>query len=140
MCSNLHHHPHRHYNRNHNHNHHHSRLYSATSYCVSPLMSRLLDSLVEAISACKPFSDAFSFRSLVLKVASIVDTGYMEAVIMRATLLNDKGSKQMQTDAQALLDSFRALKSSNLPLTAAAVKLLALDLVSRVLQSVACDA
>jgi hypothetical protein len=100
-------------------------------------MSRLLDSLVEAISACKPCSDPFSFRALLLKVASIVDTGYMEAVVMRATLLNDKGSKQLQTDAQALLDSFRVLKSSNLPLTAAAVKLLALDLVSRVLQAVA---
>ena len=67
--------------------------------------------------------------TLLLKVACIVDAGYMDLVVTRAAQLNEKGSKQMQTDAQAVLDSFKSLGSSALPLAAAAVKLLGLDLV-----------
>ena len=67
--------------------------------------------------------------TLLLKVACIIDAGYMDVVVTRATQLNEKGSKQMQTDAQAVLDSFKSVGSSPLPLAAAAVKLLGLDLV-----------
>ena len=80
-------------------------------------MSRLLDSLVDAVTASKPFTDAFSFRALLLKISGIIDTGYMESVVMHATMLNEKGSKQMQTDAQAVLDSFRALRFGRLQST-----------------------
>jgi hypothetical protein len=95
-------------------------------------MSRILDAAVAAFSSCKPLSDAFSLRALLLKISATIDSGYLELVLSRVTLLTEGGSKQMQADAQAMLDAFRSMGCAHLPFTAAAVKLLRMDLVLHV--------
>ena len=76
--------------------------------------------------------------TLLLKIAGIIDAGYKDIVVARATQLSEKGSKQMQTDAQAVLDAFKGVGYGQLPLVAAAVKLLALDLVRFVMRCDVC--